>query len=178
MAEPPRNSPPTRLHLPTLARRAMALRCVLCGKDEPFTGIFSMRSNCRRCGYVYTRERGYFLGSAEMNFWVTFCFLVPMVLFAVPDTRNTLWGPTVGSLLLVAGVLSTRLNSAVFAMNVRHWETYFPSMGEFATSLGVLAAGILVYMWLIRVLPVHAEEPLDEPGQSEVAGLGRAPAVS
>lgn len=105
-------------------------------------------------------------------------FLVPMVLFAVPETRNTLWGPLAGSALLVAGVLSTRLNAAVFAMNVRHWETYFPSMGEFMTSLGVLAAGILAYMWLIKVLPVHAEEPIEALPRPAPAAVGGAGAVT
>lgn len=60
--------------------RALTLRCVLCGKDRPFTGTFGMRKQCRKCGFVYERERGYFLGSADINFWVTFVLLVPIAL--------------------------------------------------------------------------------------------------
>lgn len=77
----------------TLTRRALALRCVLCGKDDPFTGLFSMQRHCRRCGYVYERERGYFLGSAEVNFWITFCILVPMVLCGFLFLEDPGWKP-------------------------------------------------------------------------------------
>ena len=37
-----------------------------------------MRSQCRTCGYVFARERGYFLGSADVNFACTFVLLVPL----------------------------------------------------------------------------------------------------
>ena len=39
----------------------------------------------------------------------------------------------------LGGILLTRLNTAVFGMRVKHWESYFPSLGEFATTFGVLA---------------------------------------
>lgn len=71
---------PTRLSLLQLAGRALRLRCLLCGKDKPFVGGFGMRRYCRSCGYIFERERGYFLGSADVNFWVTFVLLVPLAL--------------------------------------------------------------------------------------------------
>ena len=56
----------------------MRLLCPLCGKDKPFRGLFFMRKQCRSCGYVFERERGYFLGSADVNFACTFVLLVPL----------------------------------------------------------------------------------------------------
>ena len=47
-------------------------------------------------------------------------------------------------------------------MRVKSWESYFPSLGEFATTIGVLAALILVYRLALKHLPIHREEPLDE----------------
>ncbi len=89
-------------------------------------------------------------------------FLVPLALFSIPDVRQNKWALFAASCLLAAGILLTRLNTAVFGMRVKHWESYFPSVGEFATTFGVLAAIVLVYGLTLRHLPIHQEEPLDE----------------
>ena len=89
-------------------------------------------------------------------------FLVPLALFSIPDVRSSKWGLFSASCLLAAGTLLTRLNTAVFGMRVKSWESYFPSLGEFATTIGVLAALILVYRLALKHLPIHREEPLDE----------------
>jgi Ni/Fe-hydrogenase subunit HybB-like protein len=105
--------------------------------------------------------------SVALWFEIVVGFLVPVVLFSIPDIRQTLWGCTLGSSLLAMGVLLSRLNTAVVAMEVKHWQTYFPSVGEFATTFGVIAGAILVYGFLVRNLPIHEEEPLDEPTGSQ-----------
>jgi Ni/Fe-hydrogenase subunit HybB-like protein len=94
-------------------------------------------------------------------------FVVPLALFCIPEVRQTLWGCTLGASLVAGGVLMSRLNTAVVAMEVKHWQTYFPSVGEFATTFGLLAAAILAYAYLLRKLPIHDEEPLDaEPAEA------------
>jgi Ni/Fe-hydrogenase subunit HybB-like protein len=96
--------------------------------------------------------------------WIelVFGFLVPLALFSIPDLRSSKWGLFSASCLLAMGTLLTRLNTAVFGMRVKSWESYFPSLGEFATTLGVLAGLILVYGLVLKHLPIHREEPLDE----------------
>jgi Ni/Fe-hydrogenase subunit HybB-like protein len=89
-------------------------------------------------------------------------FLVPLALFSIPDVRQNKWVLFGASCLLALGILLNRLNTAVFGMRVKHWESYFPSFGEFATTFGVLAALVLVYGFVVRRLPIHREEPLDE----------------
>ena len=61
--------------------------------------------------------------------------------------------------LVIAGVLLHRLNVAVIGLRVRHWETYVPSMGEITITLGITAAALFVFGWLVRVLPIHEELP-------------------
>ena len=89
-------------------------------------------------------------------------FLVPLALFSISDVRESKWALFGGSCPLAAGVPLTRLNTAVFGMRVKHWESYFPSVGEFATTFGVLVALVLVYGLALRHLPIHREEPLDD----------------
>jgi uncharacterized protein (DUF983 family) len=52
-------------------RRALGLRCPVCGGDKAFESFFKMRNRCRSCGFVYEREPGYFLGSTYLNYGVT-----------------------------------------------------------------------------------------------------------
>jgi len=102
-------------------------------------------------------------------------FLVPLAMFSIPDVRQNKWALFIASCLLAAGILLTRLNTAVFGMRVKHWESYFPSVGEFATTFGVLAALILVYGVAVRHLPIHREEPLDEdPAPAAVPHTAKA----
>jgi Ni/Fe-hydrogenase subunit HybB-like protein len=100
----------------------------------------------------------------SIAFWTELVlgFIVPLALFSIPDVRASKWGLFGSSCLLATGILLTRLNTAVFGMRVKHWESYFPSLGEFATTLGVLAGLVLVYGVALRKLPIHREQPLDE----------------
>lgn len=97
-----------------------------------------------------------------MSLWAELVlgFLVPLALFAIPDLRSRMWPLFATSCLLALGVLLTRLNTAVFGVEVRHFESYVPSLGEFATTSGVLAGIVLVYGFLVQRLPIHSEEPL------------------
>ena len=105
--------------------------------------------------------------------WISFAiwvelfvgFVLPFGLLAIPSIRNTLWGPFVGSCLLVFGNLMMRNNITVVGMEVETWHTYFPAAGEILTTLGVLAGTIWTYGFLLRLLPIHQEEPLDAPAR-------------
>ncbi len=120
------------------------------------------------------------IGSVLTFDWLSFSlwlelvagFLVPLALFCIPDVRTNKWALFGGSCLIAMGVVLTRLNTAVFGMRVKHWESYTPSLGEVATTLGVLAGLILIYGVALKHLPIHREEPLDEDPSS--AAMPRA----
>ena len=68
-----------------------------------------------------------------------------------------------------AGLHAPDVSKWTVGMQVHHWESYFPSIGEFATTFGVLAGLVLIYGFLVRRLPIHSEEPLDDaPGPEPV----------
>jgi uncharacterized protein (DUF983 family) len=50
-----------------LLARSVKRRCPMCGAPGIFKGWFTLRSECPRCGYVFARESGYFLGSYPLN---------------------------------------------------------------------------------------------------------------
>ena len=75
--------------------------------------------------------------------------------------------------LIIAGVLLHRLNVAVIGLRVRHWETYVPSIGEVTITLGITAAALFVFGWLVRILPIHEELPAPQTRRAVRRTSGR-----
>jgi Ni/Fe-hydrogenase subunit HybB-like protein len=96
-----------------------------------------------------------------VSFWVEIGFglLLPFVLLLMPEVRESRRGLAIACSLVVAGVLLHRLNVAVIGLRVRHWETYVPSLGEIGITLGITAAALFAFGWLVRILPIHEELP-------------------
>jgi len=61
-------------------------------------------------------------------------------------------------------------------MKVHSWETYRPATTEVLVSVGALAAMVLVYVAVVRWLPIHTEPPL--PAEPAAAARTVAPAIS
>jgi Ni/Fe-hydrogenase subunit HybB-like protein len=109
-----------------------------------------------------------------VSFWIEIGFglLLPLALLLMPEVRETRRGLATACALVIAGILLHRLNVAVIGLRVRHWETYFPSMGEVGITLGLTAAAVFVFGWLIRILPIHEELPAPETQPSTATQPG------
>ena len=110
-----------------------------------------------------------------VSFWVEIGFglMLPLVLLLMPEVRESRRGIATACSLVIAGVLLHRLNVAVIGLRVRHWETYVPSFGEVAITLGITAAAVFVFGWLARILPIHEELPAPETMPPAAAQAGR-----
>jgi Ni/Fe-hydrogenase subunit HybB-like protein len=113
-----------------------------------------------------------------VSFWVEvgFGLLLPLVLLMMPEVRQSRRGLAVASSLVIAGVLLHRLNVAVIGLRVRHWETYIPSFGEVAITLGITAGAVFVFGLLVRILPIHEElapSPAHAPHPTASVGAWR-----
>jgi Ni/Fe-hydrogenase subunit HybB-like protein len=99
-----------------------------------------------------------------LSFWVEIGFglMLPFVLLIMPEVRETRRGLATACTLILAGILLHRLNVAVIGLRVRHWESYFPSIGEVGITLGITAAALFAFGWLARILPIHEELPPPE----------------
>jgi Ni/Fe-hydrogenase subunit HybB-like protein len=118
-----------------------------------------------------------------VSLWVEIGFglLLPFVLLLMPEVRESRRGLAVACGLVIAGVLLHRLNVAVIGLRVRHWETYVPSLGEIGITLGITAGVLFVFGWLVRILPIHEELPLQtrsHPATQPTSALRRAEGVS
>ena len=65
-------------------KRALRLRCPLCGVGKLFAGLIRMNERCSECGFKFEREPGYFLGSSYINYgWTSASLTVAYILFHV-----------------------------------------------------------------------------------------------
>jgi len=99
-----------------------------------------------------------------VSFWVEIGFglLLPFVLLLMPEVRESRPGLATACALVIAGVLLHRMNVSVIGLRVRHWETYYPSIGEVAITLAITAAALFAFGYFARILPIHEELPAPE----------------
>ncbi|HKF45306.1 MAG TPA: DUF983 domain-containing protein [Thermoanaerobaculia bacterium] len=55
----------------TVVWRGLKLRCPVCGKGKLFRTYFAMNPNCSTCGVSFAREHGQWVGSLDINTFVT-----------------------------------------------------------------------------------------------------------
>jgi Ni/Fe-hydrogenase subunit HybB-like protein len=105
-------------------------------------------------------------------FWLEILvgLLVPLALLLVPDIDRNKWGLCAAGGFVVVGVVLNRLNAAVVTMKVHSWETYHPAFTEVLISVGAMAGMVLVYVYLVRWLPIHTEPPLPDDRSASPAG--------
>jgi uncharacterized protein (DUF983 family) len=68
-------------------RRALRLRCPVCGARGLFHGL-TMHESCPACGFAFEREPGYWTNAATMNFMVSggiiLMIIAPIVFTGIP----------------------------------------------------------------------------------------------
>ncbi len=97
-------------------------------------------------------------------------FLGEMALFIVPAVlllaRRRTAGPrfltAMAAMLVLAGALY-RFSTYLFAFNPGAQWSYFPAIGEFAVTFGLVAAEILVYVTLVKLFPILRGAPVEVP---------------
>src|SRR4051812_45922980 len=82
-------------------RRALRLRCPVCGEGKLFVGL-TMRETCPACGFPFEREPGYWTNAVTLNFMTTGGIVVMMV---APLAYSSLPVPLIVGLGLVLAAL-------------------------------------------------------------------------
>lgn len=113
--------------------------------------------------YVRGMHGELFNGSREGILWlieVVVGVALPMVLLLRRSVRWSPKGLAVATLLVILGVVLNRLNVFVLAYDPPFAEkNYFPSVTEFAVSMGLVAALMLTYRIAVTYLPILQPEP-------------------
>jgi Ni/Fe-hydrogenase subunit HybB-like protein len=103
--------------------------------------------------YVYLLD-----GTAQTNSFlieIIFGVLVPWLMLLIPAVRRSRRWLFIACTMIVGGVLVNRLN--VFVVGYRppiSEANYFPSIGEIAITVGLIAGLMLLYRFFVSYLPV------------------------
>ncbi len=91
-------------------RRAMGLRCPVCGGRGLFSRWFSMVENCPTCGFRFHRVEGHWIGALGLNTIVSFAALLLAVVIGIVVTMPD---PPAGA-LIAATVTVAAVTPVVF----------------------------------------------------------------
>jgi len=67
-------------------RRALTRRCPYCASPGVYEGYFALRERCPRCGVLFEREEGYFLGAYALNLIVAEFLGLGLAIFLIFKT--------------------------------------------------------------------------------------------
>jgi len=99
-------------------------------------------------------------------FEVAFSALVPAVLMLIKPVRRSLAGVAIAASMVVLGMILHRLDVSIIAFARPEGLGYFPSWEEFAVSFGIVAGGILIFLFFVENLNVFDDvrgHPAEEP---------------
>ncbi len=102
------------------------------------------------------------LPTALDNSWQSWLFIfelavsavIPATLMLFKPIRSQIAGVGTAAFLVVAGMVLHRLDVSVVAFARPRGMSYFPSWEEFAVSLGIVAGGILIFLFFVEHLDV------------------------
>ena len=110
--------------------------------------------------------------SQSIWFWVEVLVgaILPIILYAQASIRKSEWGLLITSCLVILGTFMYRFNATLTAQAVNRFTlptiteiaSYRPTWMEFAIQIGVLAAGVLVWYFAARFLPIFPETVQEE----------------
>ena len=113
-----------------------------------------------KLGDMIYRETYVFLldGSpAAIMFWIEFGLLtiVPFFMFMSADIRRSARGLFLASAMYIVGILLNRCTVFFIAYKPQYAEKlYFPAIGEFALTIGLICTIIFIYRLVVTFLPV------------------------
>lgn len=76
--------------------------------------------------------------------------VIPVTLLLIPRTRNTPFGLGLASFCAAAGLALNRLDVGILGYFRDAHTTYFPSLAEWAVSIGVVAAAGIVFLFVVE----------------------------
>ena len=95
--------------------------------------------------------------AASIAFWIEFGLLtiVPFCMFLTPDVRRSPNGLLAAAVMYIAGVALNRCAVFFIAYQPPYAEKpYFPAIGEFALTIGLVCAIVFIYRTVVTLFPV------------------------
>ena len=88
--------------------------------------------------------------------------ITPIILFSIPDVRQSRQAVFWTSVVVIAGLILNRFNVTLLALDMRPGYSYFPHWMEIAVSVGLVADALLVVWLAHRFLPMIKHQEATE----------------
>ncbi|HUW82407.1 MAG TPA: Ni/Fe-hydrogenase cytochrome b subunit [Phycisphaerae bacterium] len=93
-------------------------------------------------------------------FWIEIVVgsLIPLAILLTPElAKSTTWLFS-ASLMVIVGLIVNRVNVAVIGITSKYSVTYYPHWMEIAITVGIVSAGVLVFVFVCRHFPIFSDE--------------------
>ena len=93
-------------------------------------------------------------------FWVEIIVgsLIPLAILLTPELVKSATWLFSASVMVVVGLIVNRLNVAWVGISSRYEVAYYPHWMEIAITVGLVSAGVLVFVLVCRYFPIFSEE--------------------
>lgn len=120
-------------------------------------------------------DAAFTLNTQSILFWVEIMVgvVLPLALLLSSEVSRSASGLFWSALCVIVGLVLNRLNVGIVGIKVDSWQTYFPSWMEFAISIGIVSAGLILFSLAARHLPVYEHAP-----ERKARDIRRAEAVA
>ncbi len=115
-----------------------------------------------------------FAGNLEGNMFLLEMIagiIIPLVICFTPKLRNSKAGLATFSVLVVAGVILNRMNVVFTGMSDYIGGSYFPSAIEWLVSIGLVAMGVLAYLFIVENFNIVPKEQHEAETDKETAAV-------
>lgn len=115
-----------------------------------------------------------FTGSFESVYFILeilFGVLIPITLVGIPAVRNKPSGLAVISIFAMVGLVLNRMNVGIIGLLRSADVGYFPTLTEFSLSFGIIAAAVLVLIYIVEHFDIVEKGEEKHPVQEEAPGV-------
>jgi Ni/Fe-hydrogenase subunit HybB-like protein len=110
---------------------------------------------------------------------LAFSAVIPATLMLVKPIRQSLAGVGVAASMVVLGMIWHRLDVSIVSFARPEGMGYFPSWEEFAVSFGIVAGGVLIFLFFVENLnvfdDVRGHPPEETPGYEPQSAVSLLP---
>ena len=87
--------------------------------------------------------------------------IIPIIIFSIKKSRNSVAGQWIGSFLVVFGTIFNRINVGGLTMQSVTGDSYFPSWMEFSISAAVVSFMVLIFLFGIEKFHIWEHRPAE-----------------
>lgn len=84
--------------------------------------------------------------------------VIPLLLLSIPTIRKSKGGIFISSLMIITGLVISKINVSIIGMLRESGANYFPALSEFIITISIIAGGLLAFKLAIKYFNIFSTE--------------------